>query len=549
MSYVALYRKFRPSTFDEVKGQDHVVKTLRNQVITDRLQHAYLFCGTRGTGKTSVAKILARAVNCENRKDGNPCGVCESCRQIKDAVSMNVIEIDAASNNGVDHIREIIEEVQYPPTVGRYKVYIIDEVHMLSQGAFNALLKTLEEPPSYVIFILATTEAAKIPVTILSRCQRYDFRRISTDTIADRLRELLETEGVAAEDKALRFVARAADGSLRDALSLLDRCIAFYMDEELTYEKVLKALGEADTSVFADLTRAVAAGNAAGAVRVFDRQIARGAETGQFVADYLQFLRNLLLAAVSDEKETEELIDASAEQLAGYREIASLLDPETIMRLIRIMSDLLNRLRNSSCRRVLAETAIILLARPQGDAGQDALLQRIRELERQMEALLAGGLVIPGAGRVGAGESAEGGSLSKEEREGEVLPDAAPEDLKRICGEWKQLIAGMPSSLLKQQLAENAHPQYNAKTLENVLYVEFGSGMQLPAAEVVNRDTWREEFAAYIERKLGRHVEVEFHLSRERPANVHTVDVERMIAEQIPMAVEVVEDEDEDALF
>ena len=200
MSYVALYRKFRPSTFDEVKGQDHIVKTLKNQMRTDRLGHAYLFCGTRGTGKTSVAKILAKAVNCEHPVDGSPCNECPTCRAIQAGTSMNVIEIDAASNNGVDNIREIREEVAYRPTEGRFKVYIIDEVHMLSTGAFNALLKTLEEPPSYVIFILATTEVNKIPITILSRCQRYDFHRISLETIAARLQELMDAEGIRTEE-------------------------------------------------------------------------------------------------------------------------------------------------------------------------------------------------------------------------------------------------------------------------------------------------------------------------------------------------------------
>ena len=239
MSYVALYRKFRPSTFEEVKGQDHIVKTLKNQMRTDRLGHAYLFCGTRGTEKTSVAKILAKAVNCEHPVDGSPCNECPTCRAIQAGTSMNVIEIDAASNNGVDNIREIREEVAYRPTEGRFKVYIIDEVHMLSTGAFNALLKTLEEPPSYVIFILATTEANKIPITILSRCQRYDFHRISLETIAARLQELMDAEGIRAEEKALRYVAKAGDGSMRDALSLLDQCIAFHYGEELTYENVL----------------------------------------------------------------------------------------------------------------------------------------------------------------------------------------------------------------------------------------------------------------------------------------------------------------------
>ena len=196
MSYTALYRKFRPDTFEEVKGQDHIVTTLKNQIKADRVGHAYLFCGTRGTGKTSIAKLFAKAVNCENPVDGSPCGECASCKAIASGASMNVIEIDAASNNGVDNIREIRDEVQYSPTEGRYKVYIIDEVHMLSIGAFNALLKTLEEPPSYVIFILATTEAQKIPITILSRCQRYDFKRITVDTIAARLTDLADREGL-----------------------------------------------------------------------------------------------------------------------------------------------------------------------------------------------------------------------------------------------------------------------------------------------------------------------------------------------------------------
>ena len=336
MSYVALYRKFRPRTFDEVKGQDHIVTTLKNQVKTGRLQHAYLFTGTRGTGKTSVAKILARAVNCEHPVDGSPCGSCETCRNISSGTSMNVIEIDAASNNGVENIREIIDEVQYRPTEGKYKVYIIDEVHMLSTGAFNALLKTLEEPPSYVIFILATTEVGKVPITILSRCQRYDFHRIDTATITARMRELMDKEGVEAEDKALRFIARAADGSMRDALSLLDRCIAFYMDQELTYEKVLKALGEADTTIFSTEIRYIQDGNAGAAVRIFEKQVQRGVEIGQFVTDFIWYLRNLLLVATSSSADAEEMVDVSAEQMADLNEMTNEVTPDLIMRYIRI---------------------------------------------------------------------------------------------------------------------------------------------------------------------------------------------------------------------
>ena len=318
MSYQALYRKFRPQEFEDVKGQEHIVTTLKNQIKADRIGHAYLFCGTRGTGKTTVAKIFAKAVNCEHPVDGSPCGECPSCRAITEGSSMNVIEIDAASNNGVDNIRQIREEVTYRPTEGRYKVYIIDEVHMLSTGAFNALLKTLEEPPSYVIFILATTEAHKIPITILSRCQRYDFHRISIDTIAARLSELLKVEGVEAEEKAIRYVAKAGDGSMRDALSLLDQCIAFYLGQTLTYDKVLDVLGAVDTEVFSKLLRKVLAGDVTSAIRILEDLIVGGRELSQFVGDFTWYMRNLLLVKTSDNP--EEAIDVSSENLKLLKE-------------------------------------------------------------------------------------------------------------------------------------------------------------------------------------------------------------------------------------
>ena len=310
MSYTALYRKFRPDNFDDVKGQDHIVTTLTNQIKHNRIGHAYLFCGTRGTGKTTVAKILAKAVNCQHPVNGSPCGECDMCKAIQAGTSMNVIEIDAASNNGVDNIREIREEVAYRPTEGNYKVYIIDEVHMLSTGAFNALLKTLEEPPSYVIFILATTEAYKIPITILSRCQRYDFHRITIDTIAARLDELLKIEGVEAEEKAVRYVAKAGDGSMRDALSLLDQCIAFYLGQTLTYDKVLEVLGAVDTEVFSKLLRKVLQGDVTGAIRTLEDLIIGGRELGQFVGDFTWYMRNLLLVKTSENP--EEAIDVSS---------------------------------------------------------------------------------------------------------------------------------------------------------------------------------------------------------------------------------------------
>ena len=343
MSYTALYRKFRPQEFEDVKGQEHIVTTLKNQIKADRIGHAYLFCGTRGTGKTTVAKIFAKAVNCEHPVDGSPCGKCPACQGIAAGTSMNVIEIDAASNNGVDNIRQIREEVSYRPTEGKYKVYIIDEVHMLSAGAFNALLKTLEEPPAYVIFILATTEAHKIPITILSRCQRYDFHRISIDTITDRLAELMRTEQVDVEERALRYVAKAGDGSMRDALSLLDQCIAFHLGEKLTYENVLEVLGAVDTEVFSALLRQVLAKDVTGAIRTVDHLVDQGRELGQMVNDFTWYMRNLLLIQSADDM--EEVLDMSADHLAALKEEAQMVEAETLIRYIRIFSELSSQIR------------------------------------------------------------------------------------------------------------------------------------------------------------------------------------------------------------
>ena len=275
--YLALYRKYRPNDFDDVRGRDAIVRTLKNQIISGRIGHSYLFCGTRGTGKTTIARIFARAVNCENQKDGNPCGECATCRAIAAEANLNVMELDAASNNSVDDIRSIVDQVEYSPTQGRFRVFIIDEVHMLSNAAFNALLKTLEEPPSYVIFILATTEPNKLPITILSRCQRYDFGRLSSEIIEDRLREVAQMESLQVEDKVFRYIASAADGSMRDGLSLLDQCNAFnYGGGELTYERTLEILGAVDTRVFGELYRGIHKGKAADALAVLDEILMQG---------------------------------------------------------------------------------------------------------------------------------------------------------------------------------------------------------------------------------------------------------------------------------
>ena len=464
MSYVALYRKWRPDSFDAVKGQDAIVRTLRNQIIYDRIGHAYLFCGTRGTGKTSIAKLFARAVNCQNPKDGNPCGSCPSCRAIREQTSLDVREIDAASNNGVDYVRELREEVRYSPVMGRYRVYIIDEVHMLSTGAFNALLKTLEEPPSYVIFILATTEKHKVPVTILSRCQQYDFKRISTDTITAHLVNLMKKEGIEAEEKALRYIARAADGSMRDALSLLDQCISFYLGQALTYDHVLTVLGTVDTSVFSGLLRHILVQDTSAVLSMIDEAVTEGRDLGQFLSDFLWYLRNILI--LKDQHGTEDSIDLSQETIDLLKEEAQMIDNARLLRFIQVLSDLSDQLKDATQKRILLEVGFLRLTLPQMDTDTGALLDRLRILEEKMsegllisrqaaQALAAGaqtpsgsadggtgnasGAGGPGSGRAGSGKQ----PLIREDMEAlsEQFPPAEAEDLKKIAAGWKKILA------------------------------------------------------------------------------------------------------------
>ncbi|MCM1088441.1 MAG: DNA polymerase III subunit gamma/tau [Muribaculaceae bacterium] len=446
MSYTALYRKFRPDCFEDVKGQEHIVTTLRNQIQARRIGHAYLFCGTRGTGKTSVAKIFAKAVNCEHPAEGSPCGECRSCKAIAAGASMNVIEIDAASNNSVDNIREIVEEVSYSPAEGNYKVYIIDEVHMLSLSAFNALLKTLEEPPSYVIFILATTEVHKIPITILSRCQRYDFKRISIETITARLRELMEVEQIAVEDKALRYIAKTADGSFRDSLSLLDQCIAFHFGQELTYDKVLDVLGAVDTEVFSRMFQHVLDKDVPGCISLLEEIVMQGRELTQFVTDFTWYLRNQLLVKTSDADAIEDIVDVSTENLERMKAEADRVDQEAIMRYIRIFSELSGEMKYAAQKRILLEIALIKLCRPSMESDADSLLERIRAMEDKLEKGVA--IAAPQAAVLtGTAEKKTAQTASH------PLPKAIPEDVKQIVNQW-QSVVGETSMPMKQYLKD-----------------------------------------------------------------------------------------------
>ncbi len=474
MSYQALYRKWRPDNFEDVKGQDHIVTTLKNQINADRIGHAYLFCGTRGTGKTSVAKIFAKAVNCEHPVNGSPCGECPTCKAIAAGTSMNVIEIDAASNNGVDNIREIRDEVQYSPTEGKYKVYIIDEVHMLSTGAFNALLKTLEEPPSYVIFILATTEVAKIPVTIMSRCQRYDFHRISIETIADRLSELMKAENIVVEDKAIRYVAKAADGSMRDALSLLDQCIAFHLGEELKYDDVLDVLGAVDIAIFSNMYKTIRENDVARCMNLMEDIIMQGRDLSQFVTDFIWYLRNLLLIKTTrDTDKIEDVIEVSKDNIVDMMEDAKEADVDTLMRHIRVLSELSNDMKTSTQKRVKAEVTFIKLMRPSMEKPADMteLTGRINTLETQLgdamqviEKLKSGELIPAGmlnamgqgtfAGANGAGVSGSEAETSDTKPVIKRNYDAVTDDIRQIASQWNNIISSIDDALLMNFLKQ-----------------------------------------------------------------------------------------------
>ena len=444
MSYIALYRKWRPSTFDEIKGQDAIVTTLRNQIEANRIGHAYLFTGTRGTGKTSAAKVFAKAVNCEHPLNGNPCGQCASCKSISEGTSLNVIEMDGASNNGVEDARQIKESVVYSPTNGKYKVYIIDEAHQITKEAFNALLKTMEEPPAYVVFILATTEPHKIPVTILSRCQRYDFKRIDSDTLKSRLTEVAENEGIEVEERAIDYIASKAEGGMRDALSLLDQCSSFFLGSRITYERALDVLGAVDTSVFSEFLRGLCARSVTDGIALIDRILVQGRDLSQFINDFVWHMRNVLIA-----KTTEDISDISgisAENLALLKKESEAVPEETLLRFIRVFSELSGSLRFATQKRVLIEIAIIRICRPQMETNLDSIGDRLKVIED----LIENGELTKAAYDNGVRDISPKETPSEKEikesatQAAKNLPKATIDDLKKINSMWHDIYTSMP---------------------------------------------------------------------------------------------------------
>lgn len=516
MSYTALYRKFRPQVFSDVKGQDHIVRTLKNQIQSDRIGHAYLFCGTRGTGKTTVAKIFAKAVNCQHPVDGEPCGECAMCKAISTGNSMNVVEIDAASNNGVDNVRDIIEQVSYSPTEGRFKVYIIDEVHMLSTAAFNALLKTLEEPPSYVIFILATTEVNKIPITVLSRCQEYDFHRVDIHTLKSRMKELLEIEGAKVTDEALSYIAKAADGSVRDSLSLLDQCMAFYMDQEVTLENVLEVLGAVDTEIFSRLFQKIEERNVGAVLEEVNTIVMQGRDLNQFIADFTWYMRNLLLLKNADGM--EEALDMSKDTIERMKQLSQGVGSLRIIEYIRVLSELSAQIRYSGQKRIMIEVAFIKMCRPQMEQNLETLIHRLNIIE---EAIANGGLVTD-VGKNGPEavkallDAAPVPAPMKE------VPKSIPKDVKNLPRRVRDAASELSNGLVDAYMRD-AHFSLSGENVQIVLATDM-------AYQYFVQENLLEQLERIVSEREGREVHIELTYNKTgRDYNESFVDLESLL--------------------
>ena len=468
----ALYRVYRPKNFSDVIGQEHIVRTLKNQIEKNNVGHAYLFCGTRGTGKTSTAKIFSRAVNCTNLHNDEPCNECENCREILEDKTMDVVEIDAASNNSVDDIRELRENVKYSPAKAKYKVYIIDEVHMLSQGAFNALLKTLEEPPSYVIFILATTEPHKIPATILSRCQRFDFKRVTVKDISSRMRYICEKEGIEADEKALNLIARNSQGALRDALSILDQCISFE-GNKISYNDVIELLGSVNIEQLFDLAESIIKEDTRKSLQILNDFIIWGKDVRNLVNDLIDHFRNLMVCKISND--LDEIISLPEETIDLLKQQAETIDINNLIRILNILSETQDGMKISSNPRVLMEVTMMKIAQPMFDESKEALIKRIENLEQKIE---SGNIKVnhistnQTVDNFNENNQQNNNTVEKQEDENIEYENLKGDDIKLVEKSWKKILQKMKED--KNQVIRALLQDVDSFNIsEDTLYIIF----------------------------------------------------------------------------
>ena len=468
----ALYRVYRPKNFSDVIGQEHIVRTLKNQIENNNVGHAYLFCGTRGTGKTSTAKIFSRAVNCTNLHNDEPCNECENCREILEDKNMDVVEIDAASNNSVDDIRELREHVKYSPAKAKYKVYIIDEVHMLSQGAFNALLKTLEEPPSYVIFILATTEPHKIPATILSRCQRFDFKRVTVKDISSRMRYICEKEGIEADEKALNLIARNSQGALRDALSILDQCISFE-GNKISYNDVIELLGSVNIEQLFDLAESIIKEDTRKSLQILNDFIIWGKDVRNLVNDLIDHFRNLMVCKISND--LDEIISLPEETIDLLKQQAETIDTNNLIRILNILSEAQDGMKISSNPRVLMEVTMMKIAQPMFDESKEALIKRIENLEQKIE---SGNIKVnhistnQTVDNFNENNQQNNNTVEKQEDENIEYENLKGDDIKLVEKSWKKILQKMKED--KNQVIRALLQDVDSFNIsEDTLYIIF----------------------------------------------------------------------------
>lgn len=506
----ALYRVYRPKTFEDVVGQEHIVKTLKNQIKNNNIGHAYLFSGTRGTGKTSTAKIFARAVNCLNPINEEPCNECEICIDTLNDNIMDIVEIDAASNNSVDDIRELRESVKYTPSKAKYKVYIIDEVHMLSQGAFNALLKTLEEPPSYVIFILATTEPHKIPATILSRCQRFDFKRVSSKDIADRMSYICEKENIQAEDKALSLIARNSQGALRDALSILDQCMSFGNDK-IEYNDVIELLGTVNIDELFQLSQSIIDEDTKKSLQILNEFIIWGKDIRNLINDLIDHFRNLMVCKVS--KDLDEIISLPEESIERLKEQSKTININDLIRILNILSETQDSMKSSSNTRILAEVTMMKIAQPMFDESKEALIKRIENLEKIIESGNIKVVTVQNESEINTVPQRVQVDEPQERKEDVVYEEVKSEDVKLVESSWKKVIQKIKEDK-KLSIAALLREVSSFNVKDNILYLIFNDNFSFARSRLNSKETI-DYIESIIREILNRSFNIQIYLKSE----------------------------------